>query len=411
MKSNYKLLGDYIREVNVRNTELKGLDLLGISIQKEFIPSIANTIGTDMSKYKILKRNQFAYGTVTSRNGDKISIALLENYNEVLISQAYISFEVIDENVLLPEYLMMWFRREEFDRYARYMSCGSAREVFSWEEMCNVKLPVPTIEKQREIVKEYNTILNRIDLNNIKINKLKSFGESIYNNLVDNFNFGYENTELNKMDDNMIYSEVIGKKIPKAWAVLTIKQILKDKGYIRGPFGSALKKEDMLLEGVPVYEQQHVIGNHREFRYFISDEKFESLKRFCVNEGDILVSCSGTLGKISLIGKEDPKGVINQALLILRADNNKVSQIYLKYFLNSQEGQSKLIENASGSAQVNIAKREEIEKIPLIIPTKDILDKISRALLSCENAITLLEKEVHALRKLKNMLCSKIVNL
>lgn len=411
MKSHYKILGDYIREVNVRNTELKDLDLLGISIQKEFIPSIANTIGTDMSKYKIVKKNQFAYGTVTSRNGDKISIALLQNYDEALISQAYISFEVIDENVLLPEYLMMWFRRTEFDRYARYMSYGSAREVFSWEEMCNVKLPVPTIEKQREIVREYNTILNRIDLNNKKIEIVKSFGESIYNNLVDNFNLCYKNTEISNINDSIIYSEVIGKRIPKSWSVLTIKEILKDKGYIRGPFGSALKKEDMLLEGVPVYEQQHVIGNHRKFRYFINNEKFESMKRFCVNQGDILVSCSGTLGKISLIDKEDPKGIINQALLILRADNNKVSSIYLKYFLNSKEGQNKLIENASGSAQVNIAKREEIETIPVLIPTKDILDKVSDILLSCEKNIILLEKEIYALKNLKNILCSKIINL
>lgn len=180
MKSNYKLLGDYIQEVNIRNAELKDLDLLGISIQKEFIPSIANTIGTDMSKYKVVKQNQFAYGTVTSRNGDKISIALLQNHEEALISQAYISFEVIDENELLPEYLMMWFRRPEFDRYARYMSYGSAREVFSWEEMCNVKLPVPSIEKQREIVKEYNCILNRIQINDNKIEKLEYLAQSIY---------------------------------------------------------------------------------------------------------------------------------------------------------------------------------------------------------------------------------------
>ena len=192
MKSHYKMLGDYIREVNVRNTELKDLDLLGISIQKEFIPSIANTIGTDMSKYKIVKKNQFAYGTVTSRNGDKISIALLQNCNEALISQAYISFEVIDENILLPEYLMMWFRREEFDRYARYMSFGSAREVFSWEEMLNVKLPVPTIEKQREIVKEYNTILNRIKLNNNMIERLEDLVQSVFKKLFDDNDDEYE---------------------------------------------------------------------------------------------------------------------------------------------------------------------------------------------------------------------------
>lgn len=199
MKSHYKMLGDYIREVNVRNTELKDLDLLGISIQKEFIPSIANTIGTDMSKYKIVKKNQFAYGTVTSRNGDKISIALLQSCDEALISQAYISFEVIDENILLPEYLMMWFRREEFDRYARYMSYGSAREVFSWEEMCNVKLPVPSIEKQREIVKEYNVILNRIKLNEKIIEELERLAQSIYKKMFDNTNKEYDKIKFKEI--------------------------------------------------------------------------------------------------------------------------------------------------------------------------------------------------------------------
>ena len=109
--TTYKRLGDYIREVNVRNRELKVTNLLGVSISKEFMPSIANTIGTDMSTYKIVERGQFAYGPVTSRNGDKVSIALLDGYDDAIISQAYTVFEVIDHEQLLPEYLMMWFRR------------------------------------------------------------------------------------------------------------------------------------------------------------------------------------------------------------------------------------------------------------------------------------------------------------
>lgn len=109
--AEYKRLGDYIREVNVRNRELKVTNLLGVSISKEFMPSIANTIGTDMSTYKIVERGQFAYGPVTSRNGDKVSIALLDGYDDAIISQAYTVFEVIDNEQLLPEYLMMWFRR------------------------------------------------------------------------------------------------------------------------------------------------------------------------------------------------------------------------------------------------------------------------------------------------------------
>ena len=151
--TEYKRLGDYIREVNVRNRELKVTNLLGVSISKEFMPSIANTIGTDMSTYKIVGRRQFAYGPVTSRNGDKVSIALLDGYDDAIISQAYTVFEVVDHEQLLPEYLMMWFRRPEFDRYARFHSHGSAREIFDWDELCDVMLPIPSITRQREIVR------------------------------------------------------------------------------------------------------------------------------------------------------------------------------------------------------------------------------------------------------------------
>ena len=178
--AEYRRLGDYIREVNVRNLDLKVTNLLGVSISKEFMPSIANTIGTDMSTYKIVERGQFAYGPVTSRNGDKVSIALLDGYDDAIISQAYIVFEVIDHKQLLPEYLMMWFRRPEFDRYARFHSHGSAREIFDWDELCDVMLPVPSITRQREIVSEYETLTNRIRLNNQMIQHLETTAQALY---------------------------------------------------------------------------------------------------------------------------------------------------------------------------------------------------------------------------------------
>ena len=176
----YKRLGDYIREVNVRNRDLKVTNLLGVSISKEFMPSIANTIGTDMSTYKIVERGQFAYGPVTSRNGDKVSIALLDGYDDAIISQAYTVFEVVDHERLLPEYLMMWFRRPEFDRYARFHSHGSAREIFDWDELCDVMLPVPSITRQREIVAEYETLTNRICINEQMISKLEETAQTLY---------------------------------------------------------------------------------------------------------------------------------------------------------------------------------------------------------------------------------------
>ena len=163
MKSEYKILGDYIRLVDERNRDLEVTNLLGVSISKKFIPSIANIIGTDLSNYKIVRTGQFAYGPVTSRNGEKISIAYLDD-NDCIISSSYTVFEVTDKEKLDPEYLMLWFSRPEFDRYARYKSHGSVREIFDWDELCMVELPVPEIEKQKNIVKAYKTITGRIAL-------------------------------------------------------------------------------------------------------------------------------------------------------------------------------------------------------------------------------------------------------
>lgn len=160
---DYKLLVNYIETVDVRNRDMEISNLLGVSITKKFITSIANIVGTDLSSYKVVRSGQFAYGPVTSRNGEKISIALLDG-EDCIISSSYTVFRVADEDSLDPEYLMLWFSRPEFDRYARYKSHGSVREIFGWDELCQVELPVPDISKQREIVKAYKAITDRIEL-------------------------------------------------------------------------------------------------------------------------------------------------------------------------------------------------------------------------------------------------------
>lgn len=183
MKEGYRLLGDFIRQVDVRNTEGKEENLLGVSVQKMFIPSIANTVGTDFTKYKVVKRGQFTYIPDTSRRGDKIGIALLTDYDEGLVSNIYTVFEVKDENELLPEYLMLWFSRPEFDRYARFKSHGSVREIMDWDEMCKVELPVPSIDKQRSIVKAYQTITERIELKRRINDNLEAQTQALFDEL------------------------------------------------------------------------------------------------------------------------------------------------------------------------------------------------------------------------------------
>lgn len=229
MRSNYKKLGKYIQQINKRNTDLNIDRLLGVSINKVLMPSIANTVGTNMKTYKIIKKNQFAYGPVTSRNGDKISIALLQEFDEAILSQAYTVFEVIDETELHPEYLMMWFRRPEFDRYARFKSHGSARETFDWDEMCEVELPIPSIEKQREIVKEYNTVVNRIKLNEQLNQKLEETAQALYKHWFVDFEFPNENGEPYKSSGGaMVYNEELDKEIPEGWEVKILDFFVKD---------------------------------------------------------------------------------------------------------------------------------------------------------------------------------------
>ena len=185
MEKEYKILGNYIRLVDERNRDLAVTKLLGVSISKKFIPSIANIVGTDLSNYKIVRTGQFAYGPVTSRNGEKISIAYLDE-EDCIISSSYTVFEVENKEELDPEYLMLWFSRPEFDRYARYKSHGSVREIFDWNELCMVELPVPDIEKQRRIVKAYKTITDRIDLKQKINDNLEAQAEAIYNEMIAN---------------------------------------------------------------------------------------------------------------------------------------------------------------------------------------------------------------------------------
>lgn len=171
------------------------------------------------------------------------------------------------------------------------------------------------------------------------------------------------------------------------WIDVLLSDILMDKGYIRGPFGSALKRGDMKEDGIPVYEQQHAIYNSRDFRYYIDEQKFNEMKRFQVKKDDLIISCSGTVGKVSIIKDDDPKGIISQALLLLRADTNKVLPLYLKYFFSSREGYSAIVSRSSGSVQVNIAKRSVIEQIPLKLPQIKTQRKIVGVLSSIDEKI------------------------
>ncbi len=409
MKSNYKPLGKYIQPVVGRNNDLGDLPLVGLSIQKKFIPSIANTIGTDMSTYRIIERNQFAYGPVTSRNGDKITIALFNDFDKALISQAYIPFEVKDHRELDPEYLMMWFRRPEFDRYARFKSHGSAREIFDWEEMCNVMLPVPHIDKQREIVKEYNTIQNRIALNQQLIQKLEETAQVIYKQWFVEFEFPDESGKPYKSNGGeMIWNEELGKEIPKDFQIASIGKYSKVKS------GFAFKSEWWQSSGIPVIKIGSINNNTIDAYSldFVSNDKVEKAKNYIVQEGDIVIAMTGaTIGKIGLVPELNDTILVNQRVGMFDLGRKPIERAAFLYFNLLHDFVQNEIKSVGGdSAQANISY-SQIQEIQMLYPTSDLIQKFNRIGKPIIETILRKIKGNQKLTELKELLLSKLATV
>ena len=176
----YKRLGDYIREVNVRNRELKVTKPSGINIDKYFMPSVANVIGTDLSVYKLVTKMQFACNLMHVGRDEKIPMAMHLDDTPIIVSPAYFVFEVVEPDVLLPEYLMMWFRRPEFDRNAWFYTDADVRGGMDKNALLDMRFPIPSVTRQREIVSEYETLTNRIRLNNQMIHHLEATAQALY---------------------------------------------------------------------------------------------------------------------------------------------------------------------------------------------------------------------------------------
>lgn len=189
MRSNYRKIGDLIELVDERNKALEVKNLLGVSINKTFIPSVANTVGTNMGNYKIIRKGQFAVSLMQVRRDKKIPAALYREESPSIVSQAYPVFQVKENAELLPAYLMMWMSRSEFDRETCFHAVGGVRGSLEWEDFCNLELPVPSIEKQREIVREYEVITDRIALNEKMSEKLEETAQALYKHWFVDFEF------------------------------------------------------------------------------------------------------------------------------------------------------------------------------------------------------------------------------
>ena len=358
---DYKRLGDYIREVNVRNSELKVTNLLGLSIEKKFIPSIANTIGTDMSVYKIVRPMQFAYVPVTSRNGDKITIALYKGDESAIISQAYTIFDVNDKEALLPEYLMMWFRRPEFDRYARFHSHGSAREVFDWDELCEVRLPIPSIVRQREIVEEYETLSRRIRLNEQMIARLEETAQALYR--------------------KMFVDGIDKENLPEGWRRGKLGEIATFK---YGKMADKHSKSDKFP--YPIFSGYAVTGYTSE--YTLKEPTIVIIARGDAGTGRICMS---------------PKECFLSNLAISIETKDPLMKNYLYYHLLESDTMS--LRSGSAQAQITI---NNVEPFEVLIPERKVYVDFSDKVNTLYNNTILYKQENEKLTELQSLLLARM---
>ena len=387
MKERYRLLGDFIRQVDVRNTDGKEENLLGVSVQKMFIPSIANTVGTDFTKYKVVKRGQFTYIPDTSRRGDKIGIALLMDYDEGLVSNIYTVFEVKDENELLPEYLMLWFSRPEFDRYARFKSHGSVREIMDWDEMCKVELPVPSIDKQRSIVKAYQTITERIDLKRRINDNLEATAQAVFQDQFSSY-YGCD-------------------KLPEGYSIVSLDSLCTVKG------GKRLPADCELLDDPTEHPYIRVrdVGGSRyvcltdQFQY-IDEETHQAISRYIVNTGDIVISIVGTIGLLGKIHSSLDKANLTENCVKL-AGIHTVTSDYLYYTLCYKKQIKEIDLLTVGAVQAKLPMYN-IQSMKILVPPTKVISDFQKKMNALDEQIEANTMEIQKLNELRSVLLAKL---
>ena len=371
MRTDYKVLGNYIRLVDKRNRDLAITNLLGVSIEKRFIPSIANIIGTDLSSYKVVQTGQFAYGPVTSRNGEKISIAYLDG-EDCIISSSYTVFEVVDKNELDPEYLMLWFSRPEFDRYARYKSHGSVREIFDWDELCMVELPVPEIEEQRNIVKAYKTITDRIALKKQINDNLLATTQALYKSWFVDF-------------------EPFDGVCPQNWCNGCVDDIAEFYDSMRKPLSSSERAGMERL--YPYYGAVSIVD-------YVDDFIFDGEYLLVSEDGIYVVDENGHPLLHHITGKF---WATNHAHILNGKAGFNEDSLYL-FLANTN-----MAPIVTGAAQPKI-NQANLKSFPITIPTSEVIEKFNALIQPFFDQRLSNAAEVKKLENLKDLLLSRLVN-
>ena len=356
MTSTYKRLGDYIREVNVRNRDLKVTKPMGINIDKHFMPSVANVIGTDLSNYKLVSRRQFACNLMHVGRDEKIPMAIMESDNPIIVSPAYFVFEVSNPNILLPEYLMMWFSRKEFDRNAWFYTDADVRGGMDKDALLDMRLPIPSIERQREIVAEYETLSKRIRLNKQMISSLEATAQALYR--------------------KMFVDGIDKENLPDGWRMGTLGEICEIK------YGKA---HEGIHDGlIPIYGSGGIMrfGN----------------KSLYTNES-VLIPRKGSLNNIFFV--DNPFWTVDTMFYT----ELKLSCVAKYVYFNLK--QYDFLSMDAGSAVPSMTT-SVLNQIELIIPTLDTLEQFDNQVSTFFSKNKIKKQENEKLTELQSLLLAKM---
>ena len=374
-------LGDYIRPVDVRNRDLKVTRLMGINIEKRFMPSVANVVGTDLSNYKVVSKGLFACNLMHVGRDEKIPVALQKDDEPIIVSPAYVVFEVVDTNVLLTEYLMMWFSRSEFDRNAWFYTDGDVRGGMDRDALFDMQIPVPAIEKQREIVAEYNTLATRIETNKKLIATLEQTAQTLY-----------RNTFVDNIDPN---------NLPQGWRMGTVADLVTTQyGY------TEIATEEKV--GPKFLRITDIVGSQIDWNSVPHCPIAESeYKKYQLKEGDIVVSRTGAnIGYAKQIRGEIPEAVYASFLVRLKPID-EIYNWYLGLSVDSQEYKDFIFANQQGSAQPQ-ANANVMGQYPIVIPDERTLKNFNSVIHPVLRKISLHQLEISKLNEMKPLLLSKM---
>lgn len=379
----YKTIEELVTRVDERNNDGIVSELIGVSIDKCFIKSVANTNGTDLSKYKIIRKNDFAVSLMQVSRDGKIPVARLEEYEEAIMSPAYPIFRVKDNNIILPEYLEMWFKRPEFDREAAFIAVGGVRGSMPWEEFAKMKLPVPPIEKQRKIVNAYKIVTDRIALK-----------QKINDNLA--------NTEQAILVETVINNHTV----PTALGDL-VDFIDGDRGKNYPTF------DEFTSTGYCLFLNASNVtstGFNFDNCMFVSEEKDKLMNKGHLSPYDIVLTSRGTLGNVALYDKhikyENVR--INSGMLIIRPKTKRLSPYFIYALLKSSYMKAAIERFKSGSAQPQLPIKD-LQKITFEIPESDtVLVALDRQFLAVEESISINNNEIGNLKELSNVLLAEL---